>query len=189
MRLVQSQLPLCGGAVMLLAGRMKHTKTIKQKFADATTDHERTAALFASEQNADDELVDFLLSIARNSTAHDLTRIEAINGLGLCGSRVPLAVPRIVDALVQLANNDSDTDVQNYALMALGHNAGDVDPRRLLPSFESGRDSNSRHSALAVLRGQTHRPEVLEILRGLVTDADLGRAAKRMLAEAEGKTR
>ena len=165
---------------------MTDTKTIKQRFADATTDHQRTEALFASEQNADDELVDFLLSIARNSKAHDLTRIEAINGLGLCGSRVPSAVPRIVDALVELANNDSDTDVQNYALMALGHNASDVDPRRILPSLEKGRDSNSRHSALAVLRGQTHRPEVLDTLRGLVADPELGRAAKRMLAEAEG---
>ena len=162
---------------------MNPVDDIKAKYAAARSDHERIQAIFYSEEHASGELVDFLLEIAAAPKVYDLTRIEACKCLGQCGHRLASQAPRVVAALLGLAEADHDTDVQNYALMSLEFHGALIPPSRMAGLIAPDRDENVRYAALSILERQLPHPEAARILHGLVDDPELGRHIERILGE------
>lgn len=162
---------------------MNPVDDIKAKYAAARSDHERIQAIFYSEEHASGELVDFLLEIAADPKVYDLTRIEACKCLGQCGHRLPLQAPRVVEALLGLAEADHDTDVQNYALMSLEFHGALIPPSRMAGLIAPDRDENVRDAALSILERQLPHPEAARILNGLLGDPELGKHILRILGE------
>lgn len=96
-----------------------------------TAEEGRPELLRGCEAGADRELVDFLITVAEDTTEFDLARIEAIRSLGLIASEtgeepgrlfeddLDAAAAVIVDMLAGIANLDPDEDVRVWSLRAL----------------------------------------------------------------------
>jgi HEAT repeat protein len=163
---------------------MKTVDDLRSQYQAARSDDQRTRILFGCEEIASPELLAFLLPIAQDPAGHDLTRIEAIKALGLAAVGLPERIPDVTDALAAIALTDRDTDVQTYALRSLAWFDSQTGiPDRVTPLLAS-EESNVRYAVLEVLKKHAHQPAARRILSELTGDAELGRAARRVLSES-----
>lgn len=161
-----------------------HVDDLRDRFQRATTDDERAKLLFAQEQYASSELVEFLLDVAGDPRGYDLTRIEAIKSAALSAHHERHLAGRVADALVRIAIDDADSDVQNYALQYLKWfpQLSDL-PGRIAPALALDRDEDVRFAAYDVLTSHLSNPVALALLESLTDDADLGKYVRATLAK------
>lgn len=143
---------------------------------DQAGDNQKPDVLFGSESLASGDLIEFLLPIARDESAYDLARIEAIKAAGLAGLKVPSHQATVVDALVSIALEDEDDDIQSYALQALAWYPHFPDiPSQIEPLLTPDTYIVVRDAALAAVLSQKTSDGAREVLMRLKDDPELGK--------------
>lgn len=155
---------------------------LKSRYEQAD-DNQKPDMLFGSEKLASGELIEFLLPIAQDESAYDLARIEAIKAAGLAGLKVPSHERVVVDALVLIALQDEDDDIQSYALQALVWYPHVTDiPSRIKPLLSPDTYIVVRDAALAAVLSQKNEAGARAILLNLKDDPQLGKHIRSELS-------
>lgn len=124
-------------------------------------------------------------SVVADTGEYDLARIEALKILEIAD--IPDAEQLSFGALlVTVIATDQDDDVKNYAVMASRNFVNDNDALKELiitVVADPNEDIDIRHNALRAVMALWDLPRRRVVLESLLADEELGRHARRELAE------
>ncbi|MFF9351429.1 hypothetical protein [Streptomyces sp. NPDC014734] len=162
-----------------------------EEFRALPADDDRRREIVA-ELGTDDTAVDaapFLASVVGDPHAYDLARVEAATVLRLWPPSDPATARTVARALLTALGDRDEDLVRQYAAEALGPYADDPAVHQALAAVVRAEDEDVlvRHNALAAVESAGPDDARADILRALVHDPELGRAATRVLT-AWGRT-
>jgi len=157
-------------------------ESLKSLYA-AASDENKPEVIFGAEALVSGELIDFLIDIATNIEEYDLARIEAIKAMGLAGLNIPSHQEKVVQTLIELANEDKDYDIQSYSLQALSwYPTFTTIPTAISSLTSPDKYIVVRDAAMATLLSQKSNPQAIKLLTELANDPELGNFIKNELS-------
>jgi hypothetical protein len=150
---------------------------------------EKIEIILDLEDNADEKVIPFFLSVILDEEEYDLARIEVLKILKLRDAKDPEEHHKIGKAILQVLTKSADPDVRNYAAMAMAPyldvERANLEAGNLL--LNSKTDINLRHNLLSAFERFGPTEPGREVLLKLLQDEDMRQSAARVLGEWGGK--
>ncbi|MFF1646105.1 HEAT repeat domain-containing protein [Streptomyces sp. NPDC058240] len=149
----------------------------------ADSDRRREIVAELDDDCGDADVAAFLVSVVADPREYDLARTEAATLLRLWPPADPAGRHAAGRALLAALDDPEEDLVRQYAAQALGPYADDPAVHEALAAIvHADDDPLVRDSALGAIKDAGPSDARTDVLRKLTQDADLGRAACRILA-------